>query len=272
VNIDSLVVNYWNNFDFADTAQVISTSTEQLLADYLSFLPHVSDSTVQASISDLTNKVVANQKTFSHFTDLLEKYLYDPNSPYRNEEFYAVVLEQSIASPQVNEIYKIRPRAQMEDINRNRQGKKAANFTYTLPDGRKEKLYDIASDYTLIFFYNPDCSDCKRVKEYLQSSEHLSKLQNAGRLQVLAIYPDENSTTWENYQSEIPGEWINGRDATQAINNKRIYTLRAIPSLYLLDKNKTVLLKDCTTQQLEQELQTIRRQHESILTPVQTPV
>lgn len=35
---------------------------------------------------------------------------------------------------------------------------------------------------------------------------------------------------------------------------KNLYDLRAIPTLYLLDKNKTVLLKDATLQKVEQYL------------------
>ena len=38
------------------------------------------------------------------------------------------------------------------------------------------------------------------------------------------------------------------------LQTKNLYDLRAIPTLYLLDKNKTVLLKDATLQKVEQYL------------------
>jgi hypothetical protein len=41
-----------------------------------------------------------------------------------------------------------------------------------------------------------------------------------------------------------PEEWYNGFDPDFAIRNETLYNVRAIPSLYLLDKDKTVLLKD----------------------------
>ena len=45
---------------------------------------------------------------------LADKYLYDPNSPMRNEEFYIPVLDAMLASPLLEEIEKVRPKARRE--------------------------------------------------------------------------------------------------------------------------------------------------------------
>ena len=39
------------------------------------------------------------------------------------------------------------------------------------------------------------------------------------------------------------------------IDQKSLYDLKAIPTLYLLDKDKTVLLKDATAEEIEEYLQ-----------------
>ena len=54
--------------------------------------------------------------------------------------------------------------------------------------------------------------------------------------------------------NDFAKEWTNGYDKELVIKNKNLYDLRAIPTLYLLDKNKTVLLKDATLQKVEQYL------------------
>ena len=41
------------------------------------------------------------------------------------------------------------------------------------------------------------------------------------------------------------------RDASQVINRHRLYDLKAVPCLYLLDADKRVLLKDVTVEHLE---------------------
>ena len=47
-----------------------------------------------------------------------------------------------------------------------------------------------------------------------------------------------------------PKEWYNGFDPDLVIRTEKTYNVRAIPSLYLLDSDKTVLLKDTTTERL----------------------
>lgn len=44
---------------------------------------------------------------------------------------------------------------------------------------------------------------------------------------------------------------LNARDASQVINRHRLYDLKAVPCLYLLDADKRVLLKDVTVEHLE---------------------
>ena len=49
-------------------------------------------------------------------------------------------------------------------------------------------------------------------------------------------------------------EWVNGYDKTFAIKEQQLYDLKAIPTLYLLNKDKTVLLKDAPAQTIEEYL------------------
>jgi hypothetical protein len=41
-----------------------------------------------------------------------------------------------------------------------------------------------------------------------------------------------------------PDKWYNGFDPDLVIRGESLYNVRAIPSLYLLDEDKTVLMKD----------------------------
>jgi hypothetical protein len=66
-------------------------------------------------------------------------------------------------------------------------------------------------------------------------------------VEVLAIYPDEDLVAWRDHISDIPRSWINGYDAGMRITEARSYNLQAIPSLYLLDNEKRVIIKDGTS-------------------------
>lgn len=71
-------------------------------------------------------------------------------------------------------------------------------------------------------------------------------------LTVLSIYPDANVDEWRKALPTLPQKhWINSYDDGEHIINKRLYDLKAIPTLYLLDKDKKVVLKDVTLREIE---------------------
>ena len=50
---------------------------------------------------------------------------------------------------------------------------------------------------------------------------------------------------------EIPDGWINSYDKELTVLTEECYDLKAMPALYLLDKDKKVLLKDATVKEIE---------------------
>lgn len=126
----------------------------------------------------------------------------------------------------------------------NRVGLPANDFRYTLASGRTGTLYGIRANYTLVFFNNPDCGMCERIRAEIVASPLLSEMIRAGRLEVLALYPDEDLTAWRAHAPQVPSSWINAYDAGARISKEELYDLKAIPSMYLLDRDKRVLAKD----------------------------
>ena len=87
---------------------------------------------------------------------------------------------------------------------------------------------------------------CGRITEALKSSEYISSMVGRGLLTVLAVYPDSDLDLWKQHSGEFPESWINAYNPNDEILGGESYDLSAIPSLYLLDGDKTVLVKDCT--------------------------
>jgi hypothetical protein len=85
-------------------------------------------------------------------------------------------------------------------------------------------------------------------KEWAKS-EMLQSLQKSGRLKILAFYPDKDLEIREKKWADIPAEWINGCDKNAIVTDRQLYDLKAIPTIYLLDRNKTVILKDVDPKQ-----------------------
>jgi len=200
------------------------------------------------SVSRLDSILIAAGKdsAFFHQTvDFLEKPLSDPNSLYRNEDLYIEVLKAITQSPWYDSIGKIRPQHQLQLAMQNRIGNRANDFTYVMPYGSHKRLYDVDADHVLLFFYNPECDACKNMKAAITASQIITNHVASAKLKILAIYTDTNLALWRNHLSELPTKWIAGRDEGEYLYKNNIYDLRAIPTIYLLDRDKRVLLKDC---------------------------
>jgi protein-disulfide isomerase len=243
--------HYWDAFDFADTTLMGSKAdyTEQAMSDYLSVIRNAPREVFAQSIDGMFRRAAVDKAMFQHFAELAEKYLFDPNSPFRNDELYIAVLESVLANPSLDEWERIRPQEQLRMQLKNRVGTPAADFTYTLASGAQGKLYGIKSPYTLVFINNPGCPACRETTEQIEATPYLKAMINDGTLVVLAIYPDEELDKWREYVPNIPAEWINSYDKELAMKKNELYDLKAIPTLYLLDKNKKVMLRDETSVQ-----------------------
>ena len=64
------------------------------------------------------------------------------------------------------------------------------------------------------------------------------------------IFIDREVDAWKAKAATYPKNWINGYDHNFTIREDLIYNVRAIPSLYLLDSSKRVILKDAPVEQV----------------------
>lgn len=252
---DYLVTHYWDNVNFADTNYVHHPEvTEQAWVDYVDILKLVSPAAADVALKALFAQAEKERKCYLYLMELADKYLYDPNSPMRNEEYYISVLDALLASPVLDETEKIRPKARRELAQKNRVGTRALDFTYTLASGKQGTLHALASVYTLLFINNPGCHACAETIGQLKSAPAVCKAVASRELVVLSLYPDEDLQEWRRHLGDFPAEWVNGYDKGRVIEQKNLYDLKAIPTLYLLDRNKVVLLKDVTVEEIESYL------------------
>ena len=184
---------------------------------------------------------------------LSEKYLYDPNSPYLNEETYIPALEAILELKGIDSLKKISYEWQLDLARLNRIGETANNFDFVYKKGnsiKRNTLHSINAQYLLLYFNNPDCSSCKGQRELLLSSPKVAEMIKNGQMKVLSMYIDEQVELWEKHYADVSEtpNWIYARDEKLILRDNELYGIRAIPSMYLLDKDKKVILKDATAE------------------------
>lgn len=241
------VDHYWDDFNFEDDKQLTMLSREQMiyaLSEYVTLIPEErADSLMRA----LIRRASTSHAMLDYFYTLCEIVLHNPNSALRNDEYYIPILEELVSSPLLDEYERIAPAYDLEIARKNRIGRVATDFVYTLEDDTQGNLHNIKANYTILMFSNPECPLCGEIMRQIASSQLLTALIEHGVLKVLTLYPDEDIAHWRKYIDNIPSEWIRAYDKGGVLTKERLYNLSAIPALYLLDRDKRVLIKDGTS-------------------------
>ncbi len=233
-----VAMGYWNHFDLRDTTLIGSANLRQAFINYSVLLGKITPSEQALAIDSLCSSALRSEpKLFDEISWMAEQVLYEPNSPLRNDEIYLLFLESIIELPSLAESHKIRPRYLIDIVSQNRVGSPAADFGFTLSDDTESSLGQVEGDYIILFFSNPDCNDCKRVKGILSNI-------NEPHITILSIYPDSDLELWR--RESYPTHFVNAR--SWEVN--KLYDLKAIPTLYLLDSEHRVLLKDGTIESI----------------------
>lgn len=252
-----VVLHYWDRFDFRNRALIARPEiTEQAFVDYIHILNYVPFETAQESLLKTVARAEVDSAMYTHFASLFEKYFYEPNSPFRNEEFYIPVVrriaQSSLLTPELASKYAFHS----DLVMKNRVGNVANDFTFTQPSGTETTLHAVKSEFTLLMFSNPGCSTCAAVTAELNHSESLNAalaMNSSSRtmLTVLTIYPNNDLQEWMAHLPQMPARWIHGYDNGMEISRKKLYDIKAVPTLYLLDKDKKVILKDTSVDAIE---------------------
>lgn len=257
--------HFWD--DFTDTSSLFScdsvivngvkkTELEQEYVNWLAVLDMAEAETAVKSVETLFRNISAveakdtSSNVFETVSRLTSLYLYDPNSPYRNEDYYLPFVKGLADSGFTPEERKPGYAYDARMCSLNRVGTKAADFSFSDRDGRKYTLYGIDAEYVILFFSNPGCTACKEIIDALQGNVKTEAMIRSGRLAVLNIYIDSDLDEWRKYMPVYPDNWYNGYDPDYVIRTDVLYNVRAIPSLYLLDEDKTVLMKDVPQERL----------------------
>lgn len=249
-----LLKHYWDNFDFSDTLLVNNRSvSEQGWVNQLGLLASgpVPEAWIEESLDNLCTGMEKTEQARRFFMSMIDEYLYNPNSPYYDEDWYRIYLKRMLRSTVLDEASKSSLKFRLDLISRNMPGTLAQDFVYYLPDGTQHTLRKtpVEGNRLLLVFYDPECGNCQESLHVMAADDKLADAVAAGRLTVLAIYTEGNEAVWRKALPEIPQSWIVGNDRQQ-VKDEAKFDLKAMPSFYLLDGKKKILLKDASYPQV----------------------
>jgi len=118
-------------------------------------------------------------------------------------------------------------------------------------------LKDVTADYTIIWFWTPSCSHCRKdtPKFYEMYIEKGMKEKN---VEIIAMYMQKDLTEWKKHTKDIKdwlefikkhklNDWVNAWNPFDSF--RRNFDITSSPVLYLLDKNKKIIAKKISYEQ-----------------------
>jgi hypothetical protein len=245
-----VINHFWDNLEFSDTARSLNDDfMEQSFANFLTVFPLVSEDEAATAVEHLLTKARVDTAAYSRLRDIARKYLYHPNSPMLNEDYYALFLPPLIADTatldeSTREFYSFEQMC----IEKNHKGTLAADFLYVDRNGTPRRLSATEfSGQLLLLFVDADCPECRSTIEAMSQSEALAQLIADGRTTMLTVCVEGTREKWKELEATLPATWLTGFDVS-GIEENDIYILRAMPTIYVLDSTRHVALKDGTPQ------------------------
>jgi len=147
-------------------------------------------------------------------------------------------------------------RKQVDLIRPNLIGKQAQDLVMDSYKGIYVSLHDIEKEFTVLYFWEPDCGHCKEATPKLK--EYYEKVKNSN-IEIFAICTIADREKWTNYIQENQLEWINGWDPQRRSRFDYYYNVQSTPLVYILDKDKKIIAKKISVEDIDGFIENYKR-------------
>lgn len=259
--------HYWDGVNFWDGRLAYTPFFEDKIDKYFSQLvvPNP-DSVIKeidwmlgyASINEEMNRFLLikfvnrylNQKYMwedAVFVHLFEKYFSQKTYSWLNETGKKTITDRAYS------------------LMANILGTPASDVELPDPNGTPVSLYALQAEFTIVAFWDPTCGHCKEVLPKLDSFYRAKWKADGLKMYAVAKETDGTKKDWLNFISDNKlQEWSHVYYSKEADKSRtdngipgysQLYDVQSFPTLYLLDKEKRIIAKKLTYQQLDEIVQ-----------------
>lgn len=261
--------HYWDNINFFDDrlARTPSVLFEDRIDKYFKTLVYHNADSVNKEIDWMLGYAsVSEEMTRFLLVKFVNRYL---KQQYMWEDAVFVHLfekyfsqrEYSWLTPQGKKIITERAYNLMSNI----MGNPAENILLPDSTGKTRNLYEEKASYTLVAFYDPNCGHCKEVLPKLDSMYRAKWKADSLRIYAVAKEVDASPADWKKFiNSNHLDNWTHvfyskaeekSRIDSNIPSYSQLYDVQSFPTLYLLDREKRIIAKKLTWEQISEILE-----------------
>ena len=241
--------HFFDNTDLTDERLLRTPILQARLNSFFTNVLIQAPDTINRAIDKLIAKVQGDPKLFQFVAVYLFNHF--SQSEVMGHDAVIVKLADDIylsgKATWVSKEFKDDLRKQVELIRPNLIGKKAVDLVMDSYKGIFVSLYDVDKEFTILYFWEPDCSHCKESTPKLKAYYETAK--NEG-VEVFAVCTTADRQKWEKYIQDNNLTWINGWDPDRKTNFGVYYNVQSTPLVYILDRNKTIIAKKLSVENI----------------------
>jgi thiol-disulfide isomerase/thioredoxin len=242
--------HYFDNIDLTDDRLIRTPFFQNRVDNYFDRILLPIPDTVKLYASKVIDATRSNHKMFQFMVShLLSKYQnpaimgMDAVFVHLAEKYYLSGDVDWLSNDLINRIAN-----RVNELKPNLIGEVAPNFRMLDINNKLFELHSAKAKVTVLYFWEPGCSHCKKTTPLLK--EAYSKLKSQG-MEVVAIYTQNEMEKWKEYVTKNELNWINVWDPNRVTNYHKLYDIYATPAIYILDKDKRIIAKRFGIESLE---------------------
>jgi peroxiredoxin len=246
--------HYFDKIDFGDERLLRTPVMVQKVDQYLEKLTVKHPDSISHAVDEVVSRARANDEVFKYFVvNLLNKYA--KSKLMGMDAVYVHMVEQYYLSGDAywtdsTTLAKMEERALA--LSPNLIGRVAPNFVAYDVNNNPRSLHGVEAPYTILYFWDYDCSHCKTVTPRLGKA--FPRYAEKG-VALFAVSINGDVDIWKEKIKTYGLETaLNVQDHYRRSGFQDLYDIRSTPRLFLLDKDKKIMAKQITVQQMEEIL------------------
>jgi thiol-disulfide isomerase/thioredoxin len=243
--------NFWNHIDFSDDRLIRTPLFHNKLNQFFTrvIIQHPDSIIVEAD--RLIEKARAHKEVFK-YTVFFITNTFERSQIMGMDAVFVHMVETYYMSGEVDWVTE----EQLQTVSTRAMalkplllGRVAPDVRMTRPDGRPVNLHSVNAPFTVLYFWDSECGHCKRNTPKLV--ELYNKMKPKG-VEVFAVNTETEPESWISYINQNYPQWINVQDRTNSSGFRDKYDIWSTPLIFLLDKEKKILAKKITVEQLDE--------------------
>ncbi len=259
--------HYFDNIDLGDPRAIRSTYLDQKVNYYLEKLVVPTPDSINKEIDGLLARMAPSPETFRAY---VSKFLnqYASSKVVGQDAVYAHLGEKYYMDASQTPWIDAETREKIADnVVRLKPlliGQPAPELTTYQQDGSPLNLRDIEADYTVVFFFDPECGVCKKQTPTLVEFAQAYADQGVKVMSVCTRLGKEGDTCWP-YVAEKEGmasAILNTNDPYHRSKFKISYDVSSTPQIYVFDRDKQIVSKRIAAEQLADVIDNLKKMNE----------